>query len=89
MPDQEHTDELSLRTVVAGRRLHRDWVEEVFAPQLAGQGDREEIIDLLVIATDLLSWKILRRDSGLDHATTYRRMLRLVNAVLADRPEGG
>jgi AcrR family transcriptional regulator len=86
---QEHTDELSRRTVVAGRRIHRDWVEEVFAPQLADRADREELTDLLVLATDVLTWKILRRDTGLDRASTYRRMLRLVNAVVADRPEGG
>ena len=65
-----------------GRRLHRDWVEEVFAPQLAGRRDREELVDLLVVATDLLTWKILRRDGGMDRSTTCKRMLRLVRAVL-------
>jgi hypothetical protein len=66
------------------RRIHRDWVEEVFAPQLADLADREELVDLLVIATDVLTWKILRRDSGLDRASTCQRMRRLVTAVLLD-----
>jgi AcrR family transcriptional regulator len=80
---QEHSDELSRQTVKLGRRVHRDWVKEVFAPQLAGRRDREELTDLLVLATDVLSWKILRRDGGMDRSTTCKRMVRLVRAVLA------
>ena len=79
---QEHSDGLSRRTVENGRRLHREWVDEVFAPQLAGRRDREELVDLLVVATDVLTWKILRRDGGMDRSTTCKRMLRLVRAVL-------
>jgi len=80
---QEHSDESSRRRVELGRRLHRDWVEEVFAPQLAGRSDRKELVDLLVVSTDLLTWKILRRDGGMDRSTTCKRMLRLVRAVLS------
>jgi hypothetical protein len=64
------------------RRVHREWVEQVFAPQLAGCRDRKELVDLLVVATDLLTWKILRRDGGMDRSTTCKRMLRLVRGVL-------
>ncbi|WP_445189957.1 TetR/AcrR family transcriptional regulator [Pseudonocardia sp. Cha107L01] len=81
---QEHNDALTRRTIERGRRIHRDWVEEVFAPQLADRADREELVDLLVIATDVLTWKILRRDTGLDHASTCKRMRRLVTAVLQE-----
>jgi AcrR family transcriptional regulator len=79
---QEHSDELSRQTVDLGRRVHREWVEEVFAPQLAGRRDREELVDLLVVATDVLTWKILRRDGGMNCSTTCKRMLRLVQAIL-------
>jgi AcrR family transcriptional regulator len=79
---EEHGNKLSRRTVQLGRRVHREWVEEVFAPQLEDRHDREELVDLLVVATDLLTWKILRRDGGLDRATTCQRMLRLVQAIL-------
>ena len=79
---QEHSDELSRQTVQLGRRVHREWVEEVFAPQLDGRRDREELVDLLVVATDVLTWKILRRDGGMARSTTCNRMLRLVQAVL-------
>ena len=81
---QEHSDPLTRRTIEHGRRIHRDWVEEVFAPQLADRADGQELVDLLVIATDVLTWKILRRDSGLDHVSTCKRMRRLVTAVLLD-----
>jgi hypothetical protein len=89
---EEHRDERIGRTVAAGRRFHRAWVAEVFAPQLAVRAtpaDREELVDLLVIATDVLTWKILRRDGRLDQASTCARMLRLVRAVLSELPEGG
>ena len=79
---QEHSDELSRQTVELGRRMHREWVEEVFRPQLVGRRDRKELVDLLVVATDLLTWKILRRDGGMDRSTACKRMLRLVRAVL-------
>lgn len=84
---QEHCDQLSRQTVQLGRRVHREWVEEVFVPQLAGRRDRNELVDLLVIATDVLTWKILRRDGGMDPSTTCKRMLRLVRAVLCGPSE--
>jgi AcrR family transcriptional regulator len=79
---QEHSDELSRQTVEVARRVHREWVEEIFAPQLAGRRDREELVDLLVVATDVLTWKILRRDGGMSRSITCGRMIRLVQAVL-------
>ncbi len=79
----EHSDAPSRRAVRFGRQYHREWVEQVFAPDLRGRRDRKELVDLLVVATDVLTWKILRRDGGMDAATTGRRILRLVRAVLA------
>jgi len=84
---QEHSDELCRQTVRVGRQVHREWVEEVFAPQLVGRRDRKELVDLLVVATDVLTWKILRRDGGMDRSTTCKRMLRLVLAVLPTSAE--
>ena len=62
-----------------GRLLHRDWVAEVFSPET------EELTDLLVIATDLSTWKLLRVDRGLEPAVVLARMTALSNAVLARR----
>ena len=84
---QEHSDELCRQTVELGRRVHREWVKEVFAPQLVGRRDRKELVDLLVVATDVLTWKILRRDGGMDRSTTCKRMLRLVRVVLSASAE--
>jgi AcrR family transcriptional regulator len=67
-----------------GKGLHRRWVEDSFRPQLEGHDPavREELTDLLVVATDVYAWKLLRRDRGLDPDTTQARMRALVAAIL-------
>jgi AcrR family transcriptional regulator len=69
----------------AGKDMHRHWVAEVFAPHLARLtgGARDELLDLLVVATDVYTWKLLRRDRGHSRAQTEQRMNTLVSAVLA------
>jgi AcrR family transcriptional regulator len=72
--------------VAAGRAEHREWVARTFAPRLAAldsgdSRDSDEVIDLLVVATDVFTWKLLRRDRGLDRSDAERRLLRLVRAV--------
>ena len=49
-----------------GRRSHRAWIAERFAPALEGlsAGDRERQITRLVVALDVYTWKLLRRDFG-------------------------
>jgi AcrR family transcriptional regulator len=66
-----------------GRRLHRDWVErhcrDVFS---ATRGkERERRIHAAIAATDLGTWKLLRRDLGLDKAEVAAVMLELVNGL--------
>ncbi|BCB90060.1 hypothetical protein Psuf_073730 [Phytohabitans suffuscus] len=84
MLSQEHDPRIAA-VVGPGKLLHRAWVEEVFAPQLAARSgaDRDALADLLVVATDVYAWKLLRRDRGLDPDTTRARMLALVSAILA------
>ena len=77
MLGQESTDEQVRRLTDSGRRMHRDWVRALFC-DLA---DREDVVDLLVVATDVYAWKILRRDRGHSRATTERLMKALVAAV--------
>lgn len=50
-----------------GRLAHREWVERVFPAALGGlRGrERERRLDLLVCATDIYVWKLLRRDREL------------------------
>jgi hypothetical protein len=67
--------------------MHRAWVEEVFAPFLDGTHDADALVDLLVVATDVYAWKLLRRDRGLSRSSTEARLKQLVGAVLAHLPQ--
>jgi AcrR family transcriptional regulator len=78
---QEGTDEQVRRLTESGRRMHRDWVASTFSSVVAG---REDLLDLLVVATDVYTWKLLRRDRGLSRATTEQRMKALVRSVTSD-----
>ena len=68
----------SLRPLLArGRAGHREWVETMFqAPELLAE---------LVVATDVYTWKLLRRDQGLSREDTLASMLRIVQALLERR----
>jgi AcrR family transcriptional regulator len=83
---QESTDEQVRRLTDSGRRMHRDWVETTFASLVAG---REDLVDLLVVATDVYTWKLLRRDRGYTRAKTEQRMHALVIALIATHDKTG
>ena len=80
---QEGQQELMARITERGKALHRAWVEEVFASHLAEADDPDELTDLLVVATDVYTWKLLRRDRRLGRDRTERRMRHLVERLLA------
>lgn len=68
----------------AGRLGHRAWVEQVFGARLPQQpAQRSRLIDVLVVATDVYTWKILRRDRGLSVGDVCDRMLLMTEAVLS------
>jgi AcrR family transcriptional regulator len=80
---QEQVDAPTREVTDAGRAFHRSWVEEVFGPLLPDDpAEREERVDLLVVATDVYTWKLLRRDRGLSATTTERRVSAIVRALL-------
>ena len=56
----------------------------VFAPFLAERSptDREPLVDLLVVATDVYTWKLLRRDRRLTRRQAESRVRRLVESIL-------
>lgn len=63
-----------------GRANHASWVKGVFAPQLSQRSGRArtQLFHALMIATDVYTWKILRRDLGLTPAAaeaTVRDMI--------------
>ena len=66
----------------AGRAWHRDWVQRTFAPMLKGSrgAAREGRLVALIVATDILVWKILRREMGLDRATAERIVIEMIQS---------
>lgn len=85
---QAFADERIRGIVQPGKLLHRVWVEDVFAPQLEARHDREResLTDVLVVATDVHTWQLLRRDRQLDTDQVEARMCQLVHAVLGPDP---
>ena len=83
---QEDSDPMARRMTDQGKRVHRAWVTEVFGPQVA---DDEALVDLLVVATDVYTWKLMRLDRDLTRARTEGRMQTLVAAVLATAGQEG
>jgi AcrR family transcriptional regulator len=67
-----------------GTESHLDWVDEVFAPQLAGLGRGESRARraALATATDVYVWHLLRRREGLGLEATRRAMLAMVEGAL-------
>jgi hypothetical protein len=58
-------------------------VERTFAPLLAGLrgAARERRLIALIVATDALVWKLLRREMGLDRATAERIVIEMITAT--------
>jgi AcrR family transcriptional regulator len=77
---QENSDARIAAVTDQGRQLHRDWVRHVFAPYVDGD---DPLVDLLVVATDVYTWKLLRLDRGLTRHRTEQQMKNLVTALLA------
>ncbi|MBL7498809.1 TetR/AcrR family transcriptional regulator [Frankia sp. CNm7] len=65
------------------RAAHRNWLEEVFAARLpAAPAARRRAVNALHAATDVYTWKLLRRDLNLSRPETARTMTALVRGVL-------
>lgn len=81
---QERWEPRVLPLTDRGRAFHVAWLESVFAPQLTGvpPAERARRVDLLVVATDLYTWKLLRRDRGRSRAQTLALMRLLVDGAL-------
>lgn len=64
-----------------GRQWHRGWVERTFGDLVEGVdgAERERCIVSIVVATDLLVWKLLRREMGLDRVMAERIVTDMVN----------
>lgn len=71
------------RVVDGGRRVHREWVERHCGGLLdcRQETDRETVIHAAIAATDLSTWKLLRRDLGLGEAEVVAIMTALLNGL--------
>ena len=70
-----------------GRAYHASWCADVFAPALAGRrgAARERRLAQLVAITDVLAWKLLRRDRGLSRRQTELALRELLEPLMEQR----
>jgi AcrR family transcriptional regulator len=66
-----------------GRKFHRGWVERIFEPSLRSlRGPRrEQLMVQLIVATDLLTWKLMRLDMKLSRRRTEAAVVQMVDAL--------
>ena len=77
-------DPESAAVTTPGKAMHRSWVEEVFEAWMPSEaGDRDEMVDMLVVVTDVYAWSLLRLDRGLSRDATRARMGRMVRLLTA------
>ena len=66
-----------------GRATHQAWLAEVFADRLpSAAAERAHVLSQLHAATDVYTWKLLRRDFGLGRRATQKIMTDTVTAIL-------
>jgi AcrR family transcriptional regulator len=76
---QESSDPQVAELTRRGRAMHRTWVRNVFAPFVS---PRDPLIDLLVVATDVYTWKLLRIDRRYSRARTEQLIRRMATSLL-------
>src|SRR6056297_2820057 len=79
LAQEQSTDSFASELTTIGRNYHRNWVEECFSPYLSGSGP--EVIDCLVVVTDIYTWKLLRLDLGRTRNATKNAVLKMVNDI--------
>jgi AcrR family transcriptional regulator len=73
-----------------GRKHLRAWVAAAFGPTLTRlQGERrKEVHDALIVAFDVYTWKLLRRDFGLSRRAAEARTKRIVAGIMREDENG-
>jgi AcrR family transcriptional regulator len=66
-----------------GREMHRAWVERVLEPLIEPMplADRPRRVAVLVAVTDLLTWKVLRKEQGLEQHEYEHSVHELLEAL--------
>jgi AcrR family transcriptional regulator len=83
---QEQDCEPVREVVLWGRRIHREWVERHCRSLFieTGGAERERKIHAAIAATDLSTWKLLRRDLGLELTDVAATMKQLLDGLAED-----
>lgn len=70
-----------------GRNEHRRWVSEAFSQELRKLEPpaRQRALDALVIATDVYTWKLLRRDMRRSAQETAQAIKNLIQAITTSK----
>jgi AcrR family transcriptional regulator len=77
LAQEQSTDSFASELTTIGRNYHRKWVEKCFKPYLDNR--KPEVIDCLIVATDIYTWKLLRKDLGRTRSQTKKAVLKMVN----------
>jgi AcrR family transcriptional regulator len=82
MLSQEERIPAIRRMTDAGRAYHRAWAAKTFAPLLRGLrgAARERRLSAIVVASDLLVWKLLRRDMRRSRRQAERTVVEMILA---------
>jgi len=86
---QEQQLQVIGEAVELGRRLHREWVERHCDKVFEGHrgAKRRRALLAAIAATDLSTWKVLRRDLGLDEAEVVEVMDMLLEGLARTEKE--
>ena len=87
LSEEDRSPEVAL-VVAEGRRTHRTWVETQLLEILghARGPDHRRLVDGAVAATDLLTWKLLRRDVGRNQKEVIEVMVRMLEGLRKETP---
>jgi AcrR family transcriptional regulator len=85
---QEEREPMLKHLADAGRIYHLQWCRQAFAPALEGLRGKtgERRLAQFVTATDIYTWKLLRRDRGLSKQQTKLAMRELIEPLMKVRP---
>ncbi len=83
MLSQEERIPAIKRMTDAGRAYHRHWVQTTFEPQLEDLSGEpyERRLAAILLATDLLAWKLLRQDMQLDRETSEQVIAEIIQSL--------
>lgn len=87
---QETRNRVVAEIVRTGREYHHQWVTRIWAAALDPLAKREHKIcnAQLIAATDIYTWKIFRRDIGLDRRSTEEATLTLCSKIVTSVGSG-